>query len=465
MNNFEFQTLKKIPGIGAEMYDMMVKLYPICRSITGDGVRKTLDIISEQIPLEKYEIPTDTEVFDWTIPKEWNIKNAYVKKSNGEKIIDFQKSNLHVLNYSVPIHKTVSLSELTEHLFTLPDQPALIPYRTSYYHENWGFCITHNQFLQLEEDDYEVVIDSTLEDGSLSYGEYFINGESDDEVLLSCYTCHPSMCNDNLSGVVLLTFLAKHLKNISLKYSYRFLFIPETIGAIAWICRNEHNIKKIKHGLVATCVGDPGILSYKKSRKDNAEIDQTVIDVLKNSGNDYKVVDYEPIGSDERQFCSPGFNLPVGSLQRTMAPAFPEYHTSADNIDFVQPKYLADTFLKYLQVFSKLEENFGKFNLKNNKDLKNKKETKKGQFFLNLKPKCEPRLSSMGLYRKVGGGTDITKNERIRTIIIFWILNYSDGKHSLQDISKKSGIHFDQIKSVAEILVEHNLLKEVRTND
>ena len=437
MNHSEFQKLKKIPEIGTEMYDMMIKLYPICRSITGDGVRKTLDIISEQVPLEKHEILTGTEVFDWTIPKEWNIKAAYVKKSNGEKIIDFQKSNLHILNYSVPVHNTVSLSELKAHLFTLPDQPALIPYRTSYYYENWGFCITHKQFLQLEEDEYEVVIDSTLEDGSLSYGEYFIKGESEDEVLLSCYTCHPSMCNDNLSGVVLLTFLAKHLKNISLKYSYRFLFIPETIGAIAWICRNEHNIKKIKHGLVATCVGDPGILSYKKSRKDNAEIDQTVIDVLKNSGNDYKVVDYEPIGSDERQFCSPGFNLPVGSLQRTMAPAFPEYHTSADNIDFVQPKYLADTFLKYLQVFSKLEENFGKFNLKNNKDLKNKKETKKGQFFLNLKPKCEPRLSSMGLYRKVGAGTDNTEDERIRTLMILWVLNYSDGKHSLRHISFK----------------------------
>ena len=203
---------------GTEMHDMMVKLYPICRSITGDGVRKTLDIISEQIQLEKHEIQTGTEVFDWTIPKEWNIKDAYVKKSDGEKIIDFQKSNLHVLNYSVPVHKTVSLSELKDHLFTLPDQPALIPYRTSYYYENWGFCITHKQFLQLQEDEYEVVIDSTLEDGSLSYGEYFIKGKSKDEVLLSCYTCHPSMCNDNLSGIVLLTFLAKHLKNLSLKY-------------------------------------------------------------------------------------------------------------------------------------------------------------------------------------------------------------------------------------------------------
>ncbi|SVA86282.1 uncharacterized protein METZ01_LOCUS139136, partial [marine metagenome] len=216
MNYSEFQKLKKeMSRIGTEMHDIIVKLYPICRSITGNGVRKTLDIISEQIPLEKYEIPTGTEVFDWIVPREWNIKDAYVKKSNGEKIIDFQKSNLHVLNYSIPVNKTVSLSELKDHLFTLPDQPEIIPYRTSYYYENWGFCITHNQFLQLEEDEYEVVIDSTLEDGSLSYAEYFIKGQSEDEVLFSCYTCHPSMCNDNLSGVVLVTFLAKYLKNIS----------------------------------------------------------------------------------------------------------------------------------------------------------------------------------------------------------------------------------------------------------
>jgi len=452
---------KEIPEIGNEMYDLMVKLYPICRSITGNGVRKTLDIISEQIPLEKYEIPTNTEVFDWTIPKEWNIKDAYVKKSNGEKIIDFQKSNLHVLNYSVPVHKTVSLSELKDHLFTLPDQPTLIPYRTSYYYENWGFCITHNQFLQLEEGEYEVVVDSTLEDGSLSYGEYFIKGESDDEVLLSCYTCHPSMCNDNLSGVVLLTFLAKYLKNIPSKYSYRFLFIPETIGAITWLFRNEHNVPKIKHGLIATCVGDSGVSSYKKSRQGNAEIDRTVIDVLKNSGDEYKIMDYKPIGSDERQFCSPGFNLPVGSLERTIPPGFPEYHTSGDDTNFVQPKYLADSFSKYFKVVLKLEENFGKFYSKNNEEELPEIDSKNDQVFLNLNPKCEPKLDKIGLYRKVGAGADNTKDERIRTLMILWVLNYSDGKHSLRHISLRSGIDFKQIKQTAELLHEKKLLKRI----
>ena len=446
---------KEIPEIGTEMYDMMVKLYPICRSITGDGVRKTLDIIFEQIPLEKHEIPTNTEVFDWTVPKEWNIKDAYVKKPNGEKIIDFKKSNLHILNYSIPVHKTVSLSELKDHLFTLPDQPALIPYRTSYYYENWGFCIAHNQLLQLEEDEYEVVIDSTLEDGSLSYGEYFIKGESEGEVLLSCYVCHPSMCNDNLSGVVLLAFLAKHLKNLSLKYSYRFLFIPETIGSIAWMCRNEHNLKKIKHGLVVTCVGDPGILSYKKSRKGNAEIDLTVIDVLKKSGDDYKIMDYKPVGSDERQFCSPGFNLPVGSLLRTGATYFTEYHTSADNTEFVKAKYLADSFSKYFKVILKLEENFGKFYSKNNEEELPEIDSKNDQVFLNLNPKCEPKLDKIGVYRKIGG-------ERYNdSLTILWVLNFSDGKHSLRHISLRSGIDFKQIKQTAELLQEKKLLKRI----
>ena len=456
MNYFELQKLKKeMSEIGTEMHDIMVKLYPICRSITGDGVRKTLDIISEQIPLEKHEIPTGTEVFDWTVPKEWNVKDAYVKKSNGEKIIDFQKSNLHVLNYSVPVHKTVSLSELKDHLFTLPDQPALIPYRTSYYSENWGFCITHNQFLQLKEDEYEVVIDSTLEHGSLSYGEYFIKGKSEGEVLLSCYTCHPSMCNDNLSGIVLLTFLAKHLKNLSLQYSYRFLFIPETIGAIVWLYRNEQNVAKIKHGLVATCVGDSGILTYKKSRQGNAEIDQTVIEVLKKSGDNYKITNFEPLGSDERQFCSPGFNLPVGSLRRTKPPNFPEYHTSADNTEFVQAKYLADSFSKYFKVILKLEENFGNFSSKNNEEELPEIDSKNDQVFLNLNPKCEPKLDKAGLYRKIGGQNT---ND---ALTILWILNYSDGKHSLRDISLRSEIDFKQIKQTAELLHKKKLLKRI----
>jgi len=459
--NFFMQTVFKkiitqIPEIGEDMHKLMVELFPICRSITGNGLRKTLKILKNHVPLEMFEVPTKTKAFDWEVPREWNINDAYIKNSKGKKIVDFKKSNLHVLNYSIPINKKISLEELKLHLHSLPEHPDVIPYRTSYYNEDWGFCITHNQLLQLEEDKYEVFIDTTLEDGSLTYGEYFVKGKSEDEVLFSCYPCHPSMCNDNLSGVVLLTFLAKHLKNLSLQYSYRFLFIPETIGAIVWLSRNEKNVGKIKHGLVATCVGDPGILTYKKSRQDKADIDQTVIEVLKNSGDEYKIVNFNPLGSDERQFCSPGFNLPVGSLRRSDARMFPEYHTSADNTEFVKAKYLADSFSKYFQVIFKLEENFGIHSSKKHEEELPEIDSKNDQVFVSLNPKCEPKLDKIGVYRKLGGPA--LNND---TLTSLWILNYSDGKHSLYDISLRSGINFKQIKQIAELLQKKKLLKQI----
>jgi len=452
-SNFQ-NIIAQIPEIGEDMHELMIELFPICRSITGNGLRKTLKILKNHIPLEIFEVPTKTKAFDWEVPREWNITDAYIKNSKGEKIVDFKKSNLHVLNYSIPINKKISLDELKLHLHSLPEYSDVIPYRTSYYNENWGFCITHNQLLQLEEDEYEVFIDTTLEDGSLTYGEYFIKGESEDEVLLSCYLCHPSMCNDNLSGIVLLTLLAKHLKKLSLQYSYRFLFIPETIGSIVWLSRNEMNVAKIKHGLVATCVGDSGISTYKKSRQGNTEIDQTVIEVLKKSGDDYKIMNFDPLGSDERQFCSPGFNLPVGSLRKTNPANFPEYHTSADNTEFVKAKYLADSFSKYFKVILKLEENFGKFYSKNNEELP-EIDNKNDQVFLNLNPKCEPKLDKTVLYRKIGGAVH---ND---ALTILWVLNYSDGKHSLRDISLRSGIDFKQIKQTAELLQDKKLLKRI----
>ncbi|MBW2993467.1 DUF4910 domain-containing protein, partial [Candidatus Woesearchaeota archaeon] len=301
----------QIKEIGKQMHSFMTELYPLCRSITGNGVRKTLKLIGEHIPLNLSEVATKTKVFDWTIPKEWNIRDAYIKNSKGEKIVDFNKSNLHVLNYSVPVHKKMNLEELKKHLFTLPEYPNWIPYLTSYYKENWGFCLSHQQYEQLEEDSYEVFIDSTLKEGYLTYGEFFIQGKTDKEFLFSCYVCHPSLCNDNLSGVVLLTFLAKYLQNFgrNLKYSYRFLFIPETIGSITWLNLNEEKLSKIKCGLVATCVGDPGNLTYKRSKAKNTLIDKIVEKVLFDSGEPHNVVDFSPIGSDERQFCSIGFNM------------------------------------------------------------------------------------------------------------------------------------------------------------
>ena len=334
--------------IGQEMYKLIADLYPICRSITGNGLRATLNLLRQHIPLEIHEVPTGTAVFDWTIPKEWNIRDAYVRNSRGEKVIDFQKSNLHVVNYSVPVKAKMSLAELKKHLFTLPDHPEWIPYRTTYYNESWGFCLSHKDLLQLEDGEYEVLIDSSLEPGNLSYGEYYIQGSTADEVLISCHTCHPSLCNDNLSGVALATFLAKHLRHLSLRYSYRFIFIPGTIGSITWLSRNQNQIARIKHGLVLVDVGDAGKFTYKKSRRGDTEIDRAVVNVLKHSGGDYQVREFDPYGHDERQYCSPGINLAVGCFSRSPHGEFPEYHTSADNLDFVRPEYLADSFTRCL---------------------------------------------------------------------------------------------------------------------
>ncbi len=422
---------------GIEMYEFIKKLYPICRSITGNGLRETLKIISEQVPLKIREISSGTKVFDWTVPKEWNIKDAYVKNSKGEKIIDFKKSNLHVLNYSIPINKKVSLKELKEHLFTLPEYPDWIPYLTSYYKENWGFCITHKQYEKLEEDTYEVVIDSTLENGSLTYGELCLKGESAEEVLLTCYVCHPSLCNDNLTGVAIITFLAKYLKNIHLKYSYRFLFIPETIGSITWLSLNEDKISNIKHGLIATCLGDSGNFTYKKSRNETEVINKVVQKVLEDSGMPYKTIDFDPFnGSDERQFCSPGFNMPIGSLMRTKYSLFPEYHTSSDNLDFIKPENLADSLKNYIKVIFVLEND---------------------GTYLSLNPKCEPQLGKRGLYTLIGGN----KNFENSWIATFWILNLSDGKNSLLDISMKSGVNFKTVKECVNMLISTNLIKKI----
>jgi aminopeptidase-like protein len=331
-------------SLGVRMHRLISELYPICRSITGNGVRQTLASVKKIIPLDVHEIPSGTKVFDWVVPKEWNIGEAYIRDSKGKKIIDFEDSNLHVLNYSVPVKKKIALKELKEHLFSMPDRPDWIPYRTSYYDENWGFCIEHNKLKDLKDEEYEVLIDSSLEDGHLTYGEYYIQGHSKDEVLISTHICHPSLCNDNLSGIAIATFLAMYLSKCSLNYSYRFLFIPGTIGSITWLSLNEKKVSNIKHGLTTTCLGDSGSFTYKKSRRGDTEIDRAVELVLRVSGKDFKIKDFSPWGYDERQYCSPGFDLPVGCLMRTAHGEFAEYHTSADNLEFVEPDYLGTHF-------------------------------------------------------------------------------------------------------------------------
>ena len=423
------------PETGSGMYQLVSDAYPICRSITGDGVRETLGLLKRQIPLTVHEVPSGTAVFDWSVPKEWNIRDAYIRNSKGEKIVDFQKCNLHVMSYSVPIKKKMSLAELKAHTFTLPEHPNWIPYRTSYYAENWAFCLSENQLKDLDDGEYEVCIDSSLEDGHLTYGEYFIKGATSDEILISCHICHPSLCNDNLSGVALVTFLAKYLTSLSLSYSYRFLFIPGTIGSITWLCLNEAQVSRIKHGLVVACVGDPGPFTYKKSRSGNAEIDRAAAHVLSHSGPEHKILEFSPYGYDERQFCSPGFNLPVGCLMRTPHGQFPEYHTSADNLQFVKPEYLADSFSKCLSILDILENN---------------------KKYLNQNPKCEPQLGKRGLYRAIGG----QKDAKLQELAMLWVLNLSDGSSSLLDIAERSEIRFDSIKDAADALLEHDVVKE-----
>jgi len=435
MNTISRLKSEEFRGVGEDMYRMIVELYPICRSITGNGYRQTMRRIQEIIPISIQEVPSGTEVFDWTIPKEWNIRDAYVKGPSGKKVIDFKQHNLHLMQYSVPVHLKMPLQELKHHLYSLPDHPEWIPYRTSYYKENWGFCLSQKQLDSLEEGEYEVVIDSSLEDGHLTYGEYRIQGESDEEVLFSCHCCHPSLCNDNLSGIALASRLAEMLKGLSLRYSYRFLFIPGAIGSITWLSKNEEVASRIKHGLVVTGVGDSGIVHYKKSRRGDAEIDRVVQYVLKHSGKPYQVRDFSPYGYDERQYCSPGFNLPVGSLTRSPHGSYPQYHTSADNLEFVSADALTESLRVYLEVIRTLEGN---------------------RRYINLNPKCEVRLGKRGLYRTVGGEIDQPLNE----LATLWVLNLSDGQYSLLDIAERANLPFRGIHEVAEKLLSHGLLKE-----
>jgi len=426
----------RLAGIGGEIHDLVARLYPICRSITGEGVRETLRILAEQIQLEMSEVPTGTNVFDWTVPNEWNIRDAYVKNASGERIIDFRRSNLHVVNYSVPVRARLSLMELKEHLHTAPEHPDWIPYRTSYYSEDWGFCLSHNQLLKLTEGEYEVCIDSTLEPGHLSYGECYLEGQTSDEMLIYCHVCHPSLCNDNLSSIALAVFLARELSRRALRYSYRFLFAPGAIGSITWLRLNEAGLSKIKHGLVLSCLGDAGRSTYKKSRSGDTEIDRATTHMLQHSGRDYEIVDFSPWGHDERQFCSPGFDLPVGCLMRTPHGQFPEYHTSADNLDLVKPEFLADSFAKCLAIIDILESN---------------------RRYLNQNPKGEPHLGKRGLYRSIGGGP----GGKERELAMLWVLNLADGRHDLLAIAERSGLGFGSIKYAADVLREHDLLREM----
>lgn len=418
---------------GNECYELIARLFPICRSITGDGVRQTLSAIGEIIPLAISEVASGTAAFDWQIPDEWNVTDAYVMDASGTKVIDFQTSNLHLVSYSVPVDLTLSLDQLKKHIYTLPDKPDAIPYRTSYYDQTWGFCMRHHDFLELQEGQYRVVIKSSLKPGSLTYGEYLIPGESAEEVLLSAHICHPSLANDNLSGVVLLAYLAKQISSEKRRLSYRFIFAPGTIGSITWLSRNEDKVANIKHGMCVSCVGDNGGPIYKRSRRGDATIDRAVEHMFTYYLGKGVIKDFYPYGYDERQYCSPGFNLPVGLFERSQYGEFSEYHNSRDNLDFISPDALAESYQMLVSILDILEH-----------DVK----------YINTNPKCEPQLGKRGLYNAIGGNSERQQLQ----MAMLWVLNLSDGSNSLLDIANRAQVRFDHIKTVADLLKEHGLL-------
>ena len=422
-------------AVGRDMHALVSQLYPICRSITGEGLRQTLDVIGQHIPLDRSEVPSGTQVFDWTVPREWNIHDAYIKDRSGRRIVDFRACNLHVVNYSTPIHRTMTMAELRDHLFTVSGHPTWIPYRTSYYKEAWGFCVSEAQIAAMADEEYEVMIDSSLADGALSYGECVLPSDSgsSDEVLISCHVCHPSLANDNLSGLSVAVFLAKSLLARKRRYTYRFLFIPATIGAITWLAANRDQASRIKHGLVLTCLGDAAAFHYKRSRR-GGDIDRVVAHVLRASGRANEIRDFMPYGYDERQYCSPGFDLAVGCLSRSVWGEFPEYHTSADNLDFVTPVALEESLAVVSAVVDVLEAN---------------------RHYVNASPFGEPALGRRGLYRSVGGSGLGDEN-----LARLWVLNQADGKHSLLDIAERAGMPFALIEQSARELAASGLLVE-----
>ncbi len=420
-------------AIGTQAYELMERLFPFCRSLTGNGVRATFDVLEEHVPLERTEIASGTQVFDWTVPDEWNIRDAYVATSGGERVIDFGRSSLHVVSYSEPVRARMSLEELRPRLHTLPDQPDVVPYRTSYYSRTWGFCLSHRQLEALEPGEYDVVIDSTLEPGHLTYAELRLQGETDDEVLISTYVCHPSLANDNLSGIAVATMLARELSQRQLRQSYRVVFAPGTIGPLSWLHQNRDTLHRVKHGLTVSCIGDAGGLTYKRSRRYDSEVDQAVALVLRDSGAPYRIVSWEPWGGDERQFNSPGFDLPVGCLMRTPHGEFAGYHTSADSLGRIRPESLAEAVRVALDVLDVLETN---------------------RTFVNLSPYGEPQLGRRGLYRSSGGAVQSPDDERA----LLWVLNLSDGDASLLDIATRSGLGYPVIRRAAERLEQAELL-------
>lgn len=417
------------------MLAAMHELYPLCRSITGPGVRDTLRLVSARAPLSISEVPTGTQVFDWTVPREWSIKDAFLEHESGRRFAEFRHSNLHVVGYSVPVDRQMSFDELRGRLHTLPAHPDWIPFRSSYYSDDWGFCLSQNELAQMPPGQYRVLIDSQLSQGSLSFGEHVHHGSSDEEVLVFAHVCHPSLCNDNLSGIVVATELAAYLAQRKTRFTYRFVFAPATIGSIAWMSLNRERLHKVRAGIVLAMLGDGAPLRYHATRTGSALVDRAARHVLTRHSPGSQSHVFSPWGFDERQFNSPGIKLPVGRLNRALPGEFPEEHTSADSLALMSPQSLGESWLACLRIFEVLEGD---------------------QRWLNLSPCGEPQLGRRGLYRKTGGHYDSVPD---RQMALLWILNQSDGDTSLLDIAERSGLEFGLLLQCAHDLCAAGLLR------
>lgn len=420
---------------GEALHAFASRLYPICRSITGGGVRETLRLIGERIPLAIREVPSGSQVFDWEVPPEWNIEDAWVEDDHGARVVDFRAHNLHIVSYSEPVSGTFALEELAAHLHSLPEQPDRIPYRTSYYRRTWGFCMRDRDRAQLRPGRYRVEIRGSLAPGSLTYGEALIRGRSREEVILFTHVCHPSLANDNTSGMAVATALAEWLAAEPRRYSYRVVFAPGTIGSLCWLRENEKDLGRVRHGLVLGLLGDPGPLTYKRSRRGDCPIDAVAEYVLSGIEPAGRIISFSPYGYDERQLCSPGFNLPVGRLTRSVNDGYSEYHTSGDDLSLIRPEHLEQSYLACQRIITVLEQD---------------------RRYLNLQPKGEPQLGKRGLYGSVGGRSPADREQAL-----LWVLNQSDGQNSLLEIARRSGSSFEAIAEAAGALERVELLRAV----
>lgn len=419
-----------------DLHGLVRELFPINRSLTGSGVRETLAVLARYVAIETREVPSGTAVLDWQVPPEWNIRSATIRTRDGRCLVDFAENNLHVVGYSKPIHREMSRAELAQHVHTLPDQPELIPYRTGYFADDWGFCISDNLWRTMRDESYRVDIDSDLSQGALTYGELSLPGQLSDEVLITAHICHPSLANDNLSGIAVATALAMRQSRRTRRLGLRCLFIPATIGAITWLARNESQLDRIRHGLVLTCIGDPGPFHFKRSRI-GAPIDKAVAHLLRHSGYEHEIMSFSPYGYDERQFCSPGFNLPVGCLMRSVHGTFPEYHTSADNIDFVKAEALNQSYALIAGVLDLLDNNLT---------------------YARTDGRGEPQLGRRGLYRAIAGQKQAGGASEMD---LLWLLNLADGEHSLLDIAERADISFWRILAAVRLALDAQLIREV----